>query len=59
VVRVRRGLADLYKEAKDKQRQHADTGPALQPSNTCKKTLGAQASHADADVEQVVDAERD
>ena len=47
MVRVRRGLADLYKEAKDKQRQHADTGATLQPSNTRKKTLGAQASHAE------------
>ena len=58
MVRVRRGLADLYKEAKDKQRQHADTAAALQPSNTRKKTLAARASHADADAEQV-DAERD
>ncbi len=48
MVRVRRGLADLYKEAKDKQRQHVDTAAALQPSNTRK----------DADAEQV-DAERD
>ena len=58
MVRVRRGLADLYKEAKDKQRQHAETGAALQLSNMHKKTLGAQASHADADAKQV-DAERD
>jgi hypothetical protein len=58
VVRARRGLADLYKEAKDKQREHAHTGAALQPSNTRKQTLGALAAHADAHAEQV-DAERD